>query len=214
MLALMDAGAFGGDKVAASLLLVDDHPLFRSGFAALAAAAWPDRPLVTAGDGAAALALVAQTPDIAAAIIDIQLPGRDGFDIALAMGAIAPAVPRILISGREDQAARQRARACGAAAFIAKASPAATIIATIETVLAGGDGFAGDTAAPAMPQFSPRQIEVLALLATGSSNQQICTALGIADRTVRAHLTEIFDALGVNSRVQAILQAQRLGLIA
>jgi DNA-binding NarL/FixJ family response regulator len=61
--------------------------------------------------------------------------------------------------------------------------------------------------------LTPRQIEVLGLLAAGQTNQQICAAMGIAERTVRAHLTEIFDALGVGSRVQAILRAQQLGLI-
>ncbi|MEY2882666.1 MAG: Transcriptional regulatory protein DegU [Pseudomonadota bacterium] len=202
-----------GAAVAHGLLLVDDHPLFRSGFAALAASAWPDRPLLTAQDGEAALALVADRQDIAAAIIDIQLPGRDGFEIAIAMAELAPSVSRILISGREDAAARTRARKCGASALIAKSSPAASIVATIEAVLAGDDGFADDAGLVAMPQLSPRQIEVLDLLAAGRSNLQICTAMGIAERTVRAHLTEIFDALGVNSRVQAILQAQRLGLI-
>lgn len=199
--------------MAQGLLLVDDHPLFRSGFAALAAVAWPDRLLLTAPDGEAALAMVAARCDIAAEIIDIQLPGRDGFDTAIAMASIAPAVPRILISGREDAAARQRARGCGASALIAKSSPAASIVAVIEVVLAGGDGFAGENAPAAMPQLSPRQIEVLGLLAAGQSNQQMCAAMGIAERTVRAHLTEIFDALGVSSRVQAILQAQRMGLI-
>ncbi len=196
-----------------SLLLVDDHPLFRSGFAGLAALAWPAVALLVAGDGDTALEVLAGNPGVLAAIIDIQLPGRDGFDTAMAIASRHPAVARILISGREDQAARQRARNCGAAAFIAKSSPGATIIATIETVLAGGDGFAHDAEETAMPLLSPRQIEVLALLATGASNLQICNAMGIADRTVRAHLTQIFDLLGVNSRVQAILQAQRLGLI-
>lgn len=199
--------------MAQGLLLVDDHPLFRSGFASLAAVAWPDRPLLTAPDGEAALALVAGRRDIAAAIIDIQLPGRDGFDTAIAMAAIAPAVPRILISGREDGAARLRARGCGASALIAKSSPAATIVAVVEAVLSGNDGFAGDDGIAAMPHLSRRQIEVLGLLAAGQTNQQICAAMGIAERTVRAHLTEIFDALGVGSRVQAILQAQQLGLI-
>ena len=199
--------------MAHTLLLVDDHPLFRSGFASLAAVAWPDRPLLTAPDSDTALALITQRRDIAAAIIDIQLPGRDGFETAIAMAAIAPAVPRILISGREDAAARLRARDCGASALIAKSSPAATIVAVVEAVLAGQDGFAGHDDATALPHLSPRQTEVLSLLAAGHSNQQICAAMGIAERTVRAHLTEIFDALGVASRVQAILQAQRLGLI-
>lgn len=192
--------------------MIDDHPVFRAGFAALVGAAWPDAVLLLAESGAAGLALLSADSSVVVAIIDIRLPDRDGFDVASAMGAIRPSVPRILISGREDIAARMRARGCGAAAFIAKSSPAEAMIATIQTVLAGGDGFA-DAAEPSLPVFSPRQIEVLELLAGGSSNQQICATLGIADRTVRAHLTDIFDQLGVQNRVQAILQAQRLGIV-
>lgn len=191
---------------------MDDHPVFRAGFATLVGAAWPEADLLLAESGGQGLALLAENRAIVVAIVDIRLPDRSGFEIVLEMGAINLAVPRILISGRDDHAARLRARNCGAAAFIAKASPAEAMIATIKTVLAGGDGFANAIEAD-LPIFSPRQLEVLDLLACGSSNQQICAVLGIADRTVRAHLTEIFDLLGVQNRVQAILQAQRLGMI-
>jgi two-component system, NarL family, nitrate/nitrite response regulator NarL len=128
-------------------------------------------------------------------------------------------VPRLLISGREDQATLVRASRSGASGFVAKSWPVERLLKVIERVLAGGSGF--DPRTDAQPasggigqQLTLRQIEVLCLLAEGKSNKEIAHRLDIADRTVRAHLTELFQALGVASRVQAVLQAKQLGIVA
>jgi DNA-binding NarL/FixJ family response regulator len=195
------------------MLLVDDHPLFRDGFAAMLKHHRPDWGLQAANSGAEAVGMLAggQRPDLA--IIDIQLPDADGFDAARVIGQMAPQVSRVIISGREDGAARLRSRDCGASGFISKAWSPERIVDALEAVLAGDTAFetsAGDGAGETM---TARQLEVLTLLADGHSNKAIERRMSIAPRTVRAHLTEIFRLLEVDGRMQAILKARQLGLL-
>ena len=83
----------------------------------------------------------------------------------------------------------------------------------VDTVLRGGLAFGGCEHAGAMPVLTTRQAEVLALLAEGHANKEIRHRLGIAERTVRAHLTELFHLLGANSRMQAVIRGRELGLL-
>ena len=191
------------------MLLVEDHPLFRDGFGAMLGRHRPDWTLDTAGSADEALAVLADSHDLV--IVDIHLPGSDGFDTVRALGARAPQTPRVMISGREDDAAPRRSRDCGACGFIAKAWEPARIVAVLDRVLAGDSGF--DDEQPGGAPLTARQLEVLTLLAEGQSNKGIERRMNIAPRTVRAHLTEIFDALGADGRVNAILKARQRGLI-
>ncbi len=145
-------------------------------------------------------------------LIDISLPDRDGFALAAEIGQRWPALPRVLISGREDIAARVRARSAGASGFIAKAAGPETIVAMIQAVLDGGEAFDLPAGAKA-PRLTPRQARLLELLGEGHGNKEICHRLNIAERTVRAHLTELFQLLGAHNRAQAVLRARELGLI-
>jgi len=193
-------------------LLVDDHPLFRDGFAAMLRRHRPDWTLETAHSAAEALdKLSPRQPDLA--IIDIQLPDTDGFDAARAIAERAPLVSRVMISGREDGAARLRSRDCGASGFISKAWSPERIVEMLEQVLAGGVAFEAPADGGAGEAMTARQLEVLTLLADGHSNKAIERRMNIAPRTVRAHLTEIFRLLEVEGRMQAILKARQLGLI-
>jgi len=159
---------------------------------------------------AACAALAESRADLV--IVDAGLPGRDGFTLMDELRALHPHVPLMLISAREDVAARMRAQACGAAGFIGKREPAETMVERIATVLAGGTAF--DSAGHEVPALTARQVEVLELLAQGHGNKEIRHRLGIAERTVRAHLTDLFQSLGAQTRVQAILRAREFGLIA
>lgn len=196
------------------LLLIDDHPLFRNGFAAMLAQFRPDWVLHVASNAAEGCAVIACHSGIELAIVDIQLPDGDGFSAVTQMRTIDPTLSCIVISGREDATARTRAESCGASGFIGKTDSPEDMVAAIEHVLSGHRGF--DRAGIGIissPVLSVRQSEVLALLAQGHANKEIRYRLGIAERTVRAHLTDLFGLLGVSSRVQAILRARELGLI-
>ena len=197
------------------ILIVDDHPLFTDGFVHMARALRPAWVLRCTADASLALEALS-TPDgnaFSIAIVDIGLPGQDGFSLLKSIRLGWPALPVLLMSGREDAAVRVRARAAGAAGFIAKTTAPETIVGMVDRVLQGGHAFGPADCAAAMPILTPRQAEVLALLAEGHANKEIRHRLGIAERTVRAHLTELFHLLGANSRMQAVIRGRELGLI-
>ena len=196
----------------ADILIVDDHPLFAAGFAAMARVHRPGWTLRTAATTAEAHSLLAcHLPDLA--LVDVGLPGEDGFALVNSMARSWPGLPAVLISGRDDGAVRVRARACQAAGFIAKTAEPETILRTLDTVLAGGRAFANVGGVAGIPDLTSRQAEILDLLAEGCPNKEIRHRLGIAERTVRAHLTELFHALGVSSRMQAVIRGRELGLV-
>lgn len=196
------------------VLLIDDHPLFVDGFAMMLRKSRPEWTLESTSSTIEALALLRQRADFDLIIVDVQLPEHDGFETLGLIAEFCPSAPRMMMSGREDGLAQLRAQQAGARGFVVKASPPETILATIDSVLAGQPHFArGCGAGDPTPALSPRQTEVMELLATGCANKEIRFRLNIAERTVRAHLTEIFNTLGVNSRVQAIIRARELGLL-
>lgn len=197
----------------ANILVVDDHPLFREGFAHMVRVLRPRWTLHFSDSAAHALSILTKVaPDLI--IVDVGLPGDDGFTLIKAIADVAASIPQILISGRDDAAVRLRARACGVRSFIAKTEDPETIAKTIDAVLDGGVVFDACKAGGEMPVLTGRQIEVLMLLAEGHGNKEIRHRLNIAERTVRAHLTELFHLLGAHSRMQAVMRARELGLIA
>jgi DNA-binding NarL/FixJ family response regulator len=198
--------------VAANILIVDDHPLFADGFTQMARALRPDWTLCSAASASQALQTLQITP-LDLAILDLGLPDTDGFTLFRTMAAQWPALKIILISGRDDAAVRVRARATGAAGFIAKSATPATIVGMVDAVLQGGSAFSAAERDASLPILTTRQAEILALLAEGHANKEIRYRLGIAERTVRAHLTELFHLLGANSRMQAVIRGRELGLI-
>jgi DNA-binding NarL/FixJ family response regulator len=197
------------------LLLIDDHPLFLDGFSAKLAVVRPHWQLLCASSSAEGQAAFALDPTIDMVLIDLQLPDLDGFDTLARIALLNPVVPRVVISGREDSAAIQRARHAGASGFISKSTLPTVMIDVLEAIADGHSGFAhlAEAAPTVAPALTGRQIEVLNLLNKGCTNKEMRYRLGIAERTIRGHLTEVFQALGVHSRVQAILSARAAGLI-
>ncbi len=204
---------FGGMIWRMRLLLVEDHPLFAEGLVAMFARLRPDWTfdIATAG-GAAIESLRADLPDVV--ILDVFLPDRDGFDLLRQVRTEHPALPIILVSGRDHGAMAVRARASPANGFIPKTMPGPEFVERIERVLAGDGGFAEQSGEDNVPELTMRQAQVLELLAAGHGNKEIRHRLGIAERTVRAHLTELFLLLGVHGRMPAVIRARELGLIA
>lgn len=199
------------------ILLVDDHPLYHEGLASALLHARGGLTLVSSETVEQGLARVAADPDIELVLLDLMLPGSSGLEAITCFGDAQPLLPRVLVSGRLDAGVIETARRHGASGFIAKSWPLARIIASIEAVLAGGVDFSMLDELPAADRapadLSRRQCAVLDMLARGKSNKEMARSLQIAERTVRAHLTGLFQALGASSRVQALLQAQRMGLI-
>ena len=194
------------------LLIVDDHPLFLEGFAAMVARLRPKWRIETAETGDETIAKVAAAPpDLA--ILDVSLPDRDGFDLAHCLKKGWPALPVMLVSGRAHAAMAVRAKASPADGFVAKTTLPAEFIELIESTIAGRGAWANGKPAADIPHLTPRQAQVLDLLADGHGNKEIRHRLGIAERTVRAHLTELFQLLDVHGRMPAVIKARALGMI-
>lgn len=213
------------------ILIVDDHPLYREGVMS-ALRGPPLRALVlgaaTVGE---ALQILAVDPTVDLVLIDFKLRDEDGLGGLRRIGAAHPAVARVLLSGHEADDLVQAAVRAGAQGFLPKAHSIAQMVGAIQAVLDGavywpprtGAAGPGSPSPPAPPPptstsgplqaMTIRQLEVLELLGAGKSNADIAAELGITERTVKAHLKGVFDALGVDTRVKAVLRAGELGLL-
>ncbi|WP_443750945.1 response regulator transcription factor [Asticcacaulis solisilvae] len=197
------------------LLLIDDHPLFCGGFVASCGALRKGFAVTVAETAGEARRTLREQPGFDCILIDILLPDADGLEAMQELARIDPLVPRVVISSRDDRAVRLRAQSLGASGFVSKTAQPAAIMQTLDRILAGEICFeedAGDETAHDGP-LRARQLEVLKLLAEGCANKDIENRLNLAGRTVRAHLTTIFKALGVKGRARAVLEARRQGLI-
>jgi len=198
------------------LLIVDDHPLYREGVIRTLSA----RPLYANAVGVAtsqdALRLLDEDPSFDLVLVDRKLGGSDGLDLLREIAARHPGVARVLTSADASCATVTAAVKAGAQGFVPKDGSIAQTVDAIERVLAGEVYWPEEFADPgsvALPDLTQRQRETLRLLAQGHSNAQIAHALGISERTVKAHLKAIYEALSVDTRVQALVKARELGLL-
>lgn len=202
------------------ILIVDDHPLYREGMISALRARMSDVEVQGADSAEEGLQVLMRDPQIDLVLIDVRLPGMDGFAALALYGAHFPAVPRILISGSDEPAYLKRAIEGGASGYIPKSMAVRDVIAAIQRVLQGGVS-GPEIASPArrredldpLAHLTLRQLEVLRLLGEGYTNKEIAKALEISERTARAHVAAIFEALDADNRTHAVLSAQRRGLL-
>jgi two-component system, NarL family, nitrate/nitrite response regulator NarL len=206
------------------LLIVDDHAILREGLAALLQQFGPDTVVLQAVTVAEALALVDAHPDLAAVLLDLALPGMGGMPAIREFGARRPTLPVIVLSSSEAPAHVRQALASGALGYVPKSANPQTLLSALRLVLAGDVYVPPLLLEPRKPmpkvepaepaaQLTPRQLDVLKLLAAGLSNKAIGLELGLSDKTVKAHITAVFRALNVVNRTQAATAAQRFGLL-
>mgnify|MGYP003576663857 CR=1 FL=1 len=207
------------------ILIVDDHPLFREGLKTLLAALEPGVRVSDAGSVDEAVALRGDdAPDLI--LLDMNLPGASRLDALHQVKAAHESASVVVVSGDENPLLIRSAVDAGAAGYIPKSTDASLTIQALRLVLANGiylpraaltGGGAGTASAPpagatASPQFSERQLAVLKCLLQGKANKVIARELSIAEGTVKAHLWAIYQALGVNSRAQAMYRVHELHL--
>lgn len=198
-----------------SILLIDDHPLFRDGLAALLQQAQDDLQLLHAGNCEQARDHMPQAAALDLVIIDIDLPDGDGLSLLEQFRQSVPMTPVAMISAHDRKDLVQKALNLGAMGYLCKTSPGQVLVKAIELILAGGiytppnlhDGGA-DTAG-----LSSRQQGVLQCLCKGMSNQVIADTLHLSPGTVRNYVSEIYRILGVNRRHDAIEEAKQRGWI-
>jgi DNA-binding NarL/FixJ family response regulator len=213
------------------ILVCDDHALFREGLrGVLAELEGGATQLLEASDGAAALALADSQPDLDLVLLDLQMPGMDGWAGLRRFRSRHPTLPVVIVSASEELADVRAALGEGASGFIPKGSTGGQLIAALRLVLSGGVYVPAAALAEAAPdgggiaaerarlrrerasELTPRQLEVLALVARGLTNREICGVLDIAEGTVKAHVAAIFEALGASNRTEAAVLARELGL--
>jgi DNA-binding NarL/FixJ family response regulator len=217
------------------ILVVDDHPLVRDAMASILQGLSSSPRVLQAADCATALRLARAHRDLDLVLLDLNLPGSRGFDALDRIRRDHPALPVVILSMFQDRQTVLGAIQRGAMGFIPKAAARDVILKAARHVLAGGvyvppeavsgasvsGGEAQEFVAPgrggrslADLRLTPRQGQVLALIMRGKSNKEICQALGLAERTVKVHVTAVLTALKVSSRTQAVIAAGQLGLSA
>ena len=209
------------------VVLVDDHPLMRQGLRALLESL-PDVEVGgEAGDGEAARREVQLTrPEVV--IMDLQLPGVNGVEATRAVLQAVPSTRVLVLTMFEDDESVFAAMRAGAAGYLLKGATQDEIVRALRSVAGGQavfgppvarrivDFFAGERrdtlARPPFPELTPREREVLDLIAAGRSNAAIARELVISPKTVSNHISAIFAALQVADRATAIVRARRAGL--
>lgn len=203
------------------LLIAEDHALVRDGLRA-----WletqPDFELVgEAADGAEAIRLgTTLKPDVA--LIDLLLPAADGVEVCRALSEASPDTRLVVLTSSEDEAPVIEAMKAGALGYLSKAMGAAELLQAVREVASGETVLSTRAQAAlarpmrsgrASPALSPRELEVLTLLAEGLSNGEIGRRLGIGESTVKTHVSNLLAKLEVSDRTQAAVQAWRQGLV-
>jgi two-component system response regulator DesR len=192
------------------VLVVDDHDVVHWGFRVLLTEQpWVERCLAARG-GAEALSISQQLrPHVA--LVDLFLAGESGAELCGAIREVSPETRILLISGAGRMNA-SAARAAGASGFISKESDAREVVAAVRAVGMGMTMFAPMAQQPE-PLLTEREREVLALIAGGSTNREIAERLYLSPHTVKEHTSALYRKLQARNRAEAVLRAQRIGLL-
>lgn len=198
------------------VLIVDDHQLVRSGLRTLLDAE-PDLSVVAEAEhGESALATIAGTsPDVV--LMDLSMPVMDGVEATKLIARQYPEVKVVVLTSFSDRVRVQEAIAAGAIGYLLKDCEPSDLIAAVRAAAMGHVPLDPRVAGALLPAaagagnavtLSPREREVLGLVAQGLANKQIARALGITERTVKAHLSRVFREIGVLDRTSAALWAK------
>lgn len=216
---------------AMKVLVIDDHPLILEALRHVLAQLDVELAVFDADSAAAGRRLMDAHPDASLALLDLTLPGADGFDLLAEFRAAHPSVPVVVLSASERHVDVLRALDMGAMGYIPKRSSNPVMLQALRLVLSGGiyvpaaaigTDSAGRTpsAPPAPPKrttprelgLTGRQSEVLGCILQGLPNKLICRRLELAEGTVKIHVAAILRALNVHNRTQAVIESSRLGL--
>jgi len=208
------------------VMLVDDHPIYRDGLAALLGSLKGVEVVGTAGDGLEAVQRAAELqPDVV--VMDVQMPQLDGIEATRRITADSPHIGVVVLTMAEEDQTLFAAMRAGARGYLLKGANQAEILRAI-TAVAEGEAIFGPAVArrvaeffagapvsaeqTVFPQLTSREREVLTLVAAGRSNPQIAADLFLSPKTVRNNVSNIFAKLHVADRAEAIIRARDAGL--
>jgi DNA-binding NarL/FixJ family response regulator len=213
------------------ILVVDDHMLIREALRAVLRELKPDAAIVEAADARRAMECVEENPDLELVVLDLNLPDGSGFDVLVALRERHPAMSVVMLSASNDRDDIARALDLGALGFVTKSAKREVMLGAFKLIFSGGiyvppeilrrrppvrgpePAVVGPPPGAAGLGLTPRQMEVLALMMQGKSNKAICRVLGVAEPTVKNHVTAILRALKATNRTEAVIAAGALGLV-
>lgn len=205
--------------MAQTALIVEDHPLYRGALVHLMQAIVGAPDTVAVSSAEEGLRRAATLPRLGLVLLDLGLPGLSGIEAILAYQRHCPSVPLVVVSASEDRQEATAALRAGAMVFMSKAVSTETMSDVVRRVLSGelrvpewitpnGKVSLGGSAL----KLTPRQQETLVLLSQGHTNKEIGLRMGLAEITVKVHVSAVFRLLDVVNRTQAVLAARRMGL--
>ena len=207
-----------------TLLIADDHPLYRDALRGALSLSLPELTLREAGDLTSTVDIL-NNEDIDLLLLDLHMPGSNDLFGLLHIRKLFPDVPVAVVSGTEDTTLISKVISVGALGFIPKTASSGDIANAVQAILDGDvwlppnlsdsvenidEGFS--ELADNVASLTPSQYKVLCYMRDGLLNKQIGYNLDIAEATVKAHVTAIFKKLGINNRTQAVLIASQLEL--
>jgi len=212
-------------SLAEKIIIADDHPLFRGALREAVLKACPGAEIVEAENFAGLQAAADEHSDADLLLLDLNMPGANGFSSLIYVRAHHESLPTVVVSALEEPWVIRRAIAHGAAGYVPKSSPVSVISKALSVVMDGDcwlppgvDASEGgleareQTVADRLAQLTPQQFRVFTMLSEGLLNKQIAYELGVSEATVKAHVTAIMKKLGVTNRTQAVLEASHLAL--
>jgi DNA-binding NarL/FixJ family response regulator len=206
--------------VALRVLIVDDHPVVRTGLAGMLAAEDDLEIVGEAGNGEEAVAAAGQMrPDVV--LMDLRMPRIDGAEATARIVAADPNIKVLILTTYDTDSDIIRAVEAGATGYLLKDTPRTELAAAVRAAARGETVLAPPVAArlvnrlrtPTWEQLTPREAEVLAAVARGLSNAEVGRELFIGEATVKTHLLRIFAKLGVDDRTAAVTLAYERGIL-
>jgi DNA-binding NarL/FixJ family response regulator len=206
-----------------TIVIADDHPLFRGALRQAVGSVMPGARVLEASGLDELNATLGRERGIDLILLDLTMPGVQGFSGLMYLRAQHPDVPVVIVSATEDATVIRRAVEFGASGFIPKSLEAGDIGAAVTAVLAGDTWTPPDVDLSAaedretaelvrrLATLTPQQVRVLMMLSEGLLNKQIAFELTVSEATVKAHVSAILQKLGVDSRTQAVIAAARIG---
>ncbi|MEH6712119.1 response regulator transcription factor [Paraglaciecola polaris] len=208
-----------------TLLVADDHPLYRDALRGALTMSFSDLKLLEAADLMQTVALLEQHSDIDLLLLDLHMPGSGDLFGLIHIRKLFPELPVAVVSGLDEPTIITKVINLGALGFVPKTTGAAQIAHAVTSMLEGDiwlpEGYASDGVeldnaftelADKIASLTPAQYKVLCYMRDGLLNKQIAYNLDIATATVKAHVTAIFKKLHINNRTQAVLIASQLQL--
>lgn len=207
----------------AKIIIADDHPLFRGALRQAIGGLMSNAEIIEAGsfeEVSAALRAAENEPDLV--LLDLKMPGTQGFSGLMYLRAEYPGVPVVVVSANDDPSVIRRCIEFGAAGFMPKTLEVMRMGEVLRTVLDGNSWSPPeiDISQPMdkdiadlvrrMASLTPQQVRVLMMLSEGLLNKQIAYELGVSEATVKAHVSAILQKLGVESRTQAVITTSRI----